>query len=220
MQATQRYLTEGEQSRLLALVKSHAGVQAARDRAWISLLRNTGLRVGEFSVMTVRQARLALEAGWLFIPKAHRKGGQRDHSVMVTEPVRADLRALLTIQRDMGRLYGKCGADDEPLVLSQKGNAMSIRSYQDRMRYWCRQIGITASVHWLRHTRAMNIMRRSTSSDPRGIAQAALGHATIASTGIYTGVTREELEAQLRQVDGGPRVPRRKMRAAFEGRAS
>lgn len=216
MEVMHRYLTESQQAQLLTTLKLLASVLARRDRAWINLLRNTGLRIGEFSRLTVRQARMALETGWLFIPKEHRKGKSQDHSLPVTEPVREDLKALLAIQHEMGG----AGQDDEPLVFSRRHQGMSIRGYQERFAYWCRRCGLHASPHWMRHTRAMNIMRRSTSNDPRGIVQGALGHADISSSGIYTRLSKEELQRRLEEVDGRPKVQRKHLRAIYEGRVS
>lgn len=214
MQVNHRYHTEAEQELLLRTVRQFGSLEARRDAAWINLLRLSGMRIGEFSRVTVLQARLALERGWLFVPKEHRKGQRHDHSIVVTEPMREALRSLLAIQTEA---FGS-GADTEPLIYSRRGRAMSIRGYQDRYAHWCRQAGIQGSPHWMRHTRAMNIMRRSTSNDPRGIVQAALGHTDISSSGIYTRVSKEELQGALAAVDsGGRRARRRTMRAAFEG---
>jgi site-specific recombinase XerC len=216
MEVMHRYLTESQQSLLLVTLKLLASTLARRDRAWINLLKNTGMRIGEFSRLTVRQARQALETGWLFIPKEHRKGKRADHSVAITDPVREDLKALLAIQREMGG----AGADDEPLIYSRKGGRMSVRAYQERFTYWCRRCGFTASPHWMRHTRAMNIMRRSTSTDPRGAVQSALGHISISSTGVYTRMSKEELLRVLDEVDGKRRSPKKKLREIYEGRAA
>lgn len=215
-----RYLTEAQQRSLLNTIKSHANVLARRDFHWIRLLRDTGQRIGEFSLTTYRDARFALETGWIFIPKDRRKGrkGKRkDHQVPVTAPVRESLKALLAIHTEMGG----DGADDSPLVLSREGNAMAIRTYEERMGAWCRVAGIElASPHWLRHTRAMNVMRKSEAKDPRGIVKALLGHETIASTGIYTGVTKEEILEAARRTDGGRPRRRQVGRLYAQGRTS
>lgn len=212
-----RYLTPEEQSLLMRTIAAFTGVKARRDHAWIDLLKLSGLRIGEFSRITVKVARLALQTGWLFIPKEHRKGYSqgkaKDHAIPVTDPLRHCLTVLLQLQREE---FGT-GADHEPLIYSRRGRPMSIRGYQDRFKLWCRRAGITATPHYLRHTRAMNIMRRSTSKDPRGLVQASLGHTSIASTGIYTGISKEQLEAGLREVDGPRRLRRRQVRAVFVG---
>lgn len=207
MQTTlRRYLTDGQQTQLLACVKKHAAVLARRDYAWIRLLRDTGMRIGEFSKMTLGDALFACETGWIHIPKKHRKGGRADHRIPIDRNARAALELLIEIHYEMG------GTEDahEPLVFSRKGRgtqALSVRSYQVRVARWCTEANIEpASPHWLRHTRAMNVMRRSQAQDPRGVVQALLGHASIASTGVYTGVTKEALLEAVKNTAGPERV--------------
>ncbi len=169
--------------------------------------------------MTVAQAQLALQKGWLFVPKEHRKGKpatRKDHSLPVTDPVRASLQALLRSQID----FGGTGSPGEPLVLSRKGRRMSIRGYQYCYHQWCERAGIKGSPHWMRHTRAMNIMRRSRSKDPRGIVQGALGHDTVSSSGIYTRMSKEDLRQALEEVDGVRRPRRRQLRRIYDGVAA
>lgn len=231
-----RYLTDQQQKLLLSTIKTRAvSVLVQRDYAWISLLLLTGMRIGEFSLLTVKQARLALTSGWLFIPGHDRKGSNvraekvrtltpaekhrisphnkriPDHQVPMTKPMLAAVRDLLSLHE----AFGGDGADDSPLVISRKHGRLAIRSYQLRMTFWCRAAGIEhASPHWLRHTRAMQIMRRSQAKDPRGVAQALLGHRSIASTGVYTAVTKEDLVAAVNAVDG-TRLRRGQVAKAF-----
>jgi site-specific recombinase XerD len=212
----ERYLTEAQQGELLRTINKHAGLLARRDSAWVRLLQSTGMRLNELVLMTVGDAELALRHGRLFVPKERRKGGQRDHDYLVTEPVRRALLDLLAVRREQGH------ADilSAPLVMSRKHVALTARAYEQRVASWAELAGLGEKVspHWFRHTRAMNIMRRSTSSDPRGVVQAALGHASISSTGVYTRVTKEAMDAALREVDGQPRLRRRDARRAYEGR--
>ncbi len=211
-----RYLTEEEQRRLLKTVGSLKDIQAQRDDAWIRCLIHTGMRIGEFSRVTVGDALDALRTDYLFIPREHRKGKWADHSVRVTQPVREALTDLLAVRRALGY----ADRSDAPLVISRKGEAMTVRGYQQRFKGWALAAGLPedASPHWLRHTRAMNIMAHTTSHDPRGIVQAALGHRSIASTGIYTGVSREELERSLDEVDGHGRMTVARQRRRYEER--
>ncbi|MBU1692314.1 MAG: tyrosine-type recombinase/integrase [Gammaproteobacteria bacterium] len=215
-QVMKRYLTDPEQKKLLSTIRQFADVPARRDSAWVSLLISTGMRVGEFSRMTVGDARAALRTGYIFIPREHRKGQRADHEVLVTVPVRAALEQLLEIHCNVDG----GGEDDSPLVLSRKGCALTIRAYQQRVELWSKMAGLPEGVspHWFRHTRAMNIMRKTTSNDPRGIAQAALGHVSIGSTAIYTATSREDLEKALNEVDGAGRVRLPQLRKEYEGR--
>lgn len=216
MNVMKRYLTEAQQGELLRTINKHAGLLARRDSAWVRLLQSTGMRLNELVTMTVGDAELALRHGRLFVPKEHRKGGQRDHDYLVTEPVRRALADLLAVRREQGH------ADilSAPLVMSRKRVGVTARAYEQRCAMWAEMAGLGEKVspHWFRHTRAMNIMRRSTASDPRGVVQAALGHASISSTGVYTRITKEDMEAALREVDGQPRLRKRALRRAWEGR--
>ncbi len=207
-----RYLTEAEQQKLLSAVKGRTSRLARRDHAWMRLLRDTGLRIGEFARISVGSARFALEAGWIFIPKQHRKGGKRDHQVPVTRPVRESIETLLAIRAEFG-------AEDDakgPLVISRNHRGLSVRSYQVRIAHWCRAAGIEhASPHWMRHTRAMNLIRRSGAENPLGVVQGMLGHVDLSSTGIYTRVTKEDLIAAAERVDRGGRTPARQVAMRF-----
>lgn len=197
-----RYLMEPQQAKLLATIKTHAAVLARRDYAWIRLLRDTGMRITEFSLMTLRDAQFAIETGWIYIPAARRKGskGKRwDHRIPVTEPVRESLATLAAINREMG---GE-GDPATPLVLSRKHARLSVRAYQERLAHWCRVAGIEhASPHWLRYTRAVNVYRRSEARDPARVVQALLGHRSLVTTMRYLRLTKEELLAAVEQVDG------------------
>lgn len=214
MKIMKRYLTEGEQSQLLSAPKKLLDVLAQRDYAWMSLLNLTGFRVKEFSLLTVGAAQEALKLGYLYIPREHRKGKRSDHSKLVTQPVREMLLKLLQLREQMGYI----NQPDAPLVMSRNMKAMSVRSYQARVAYWAVQAGLPKGIspHWFRHTRAMNIMSRTTSNDPRGIVQAELGHSSIGSTSIYTAVTREALAKSLNEVDGG-RIRKRAVRKSMTG---
>lgn len=217
-----RYLTEPEQARLLDVLKRNSGDPlAARDYAWVRALRHSGLRVQEFSLISVGDALAAMKSGYLFIPKAHRKGQRKDHQVYVTAALRESIEDLLKCR--MLPLGGAGCHESEPLVVSRHGQGMTVRNYQLRLAHWAAVAGLPAGVspHWLRHTRAMNIMRNSTASDPRGVVQSALGHADIRSSGVYTQTPREDVEAALDQIDQiHRRVTGATLRRDYEGRVT
>lgn len=216
-----RYLTEAEQERLLAVLKAAGAgdVLARRDDAVVRALTHSGCRIGEFSQVTVGAALAALRSGYLFLPRETRKGGRRDHKVFVTAPLREAIGDLLKVRYEMRRLDCREG---DPLVIGRTGAGLSVRSFELRLKQWAVAADIAPDFtpHWLRHTRAMNVMRRSTAKDPRGIVQAALGHESIRSTGVYTTPSREEVEAALTETDGRGRgrVTVRDLRRAFERR--
>jgi len=212
MQVMKHYLTEQEQQLLLKHLKSLASPIARRDLAWISLLKNAGLRITEFSLMTVAAAKFALAKGWIYIPREHRKGKRKGHEVPVTDAIRQDLNALLKLQLELGGT----GAIDEPLVMSRQGNALSVRSYESRIHHWAQLLNLQATPHALRHTCAMNIMRRSSAGDPRGVVQAILGHADIRSSGVYTALNRQEVRAAFEESHGPRRLRKRQVAKAYQ----
>lgn len=189
-----RYLTEVEERKLFRAVGQYGSALARRDLAWMKLIRQTGLRVTPLSRLTVKDAVEALASGKLRI-RAETNKGRRGQEITVTRKLAPTLRQLLKVRRDMG--YAEI--PEEPLIMSRNHKPLSPRSFQARLRYWSRQAGLTAAVspHWLRHTFAKRIIRRSTSTNPMPIVQHALGHADINSTAVYAWPDREELEAAI-----------------------
>lgn len=221
-----KYLLPTEQQQLVNAAAKSNVVLDRRDHAWMRAMMLSGLRVQEFSRITLGAALTALRDKYLFIPREHRKGGIKDHRVFITAPLRQALEDLIAIHFEISG--DEKSSVESALVISRQdggtGRPMSVRMYQLRLKHWAAVAGLSGklSPHWLRHTRAMNIMRSSCAADPRGVAQAALAHVSISSTGIYTGVTREALETALAQTDAPAkkRLSLRQMRANHERGAS
>lgn len=210
-----RYLTDAEQRRLLAAARGCTDVLAQRDFAWMRLLIETGMRVNELATCSQVQAQTALATGWLRINAEQRKGREgkrRAHVYLVTEPVRQCLEQLLHLHDELRPMVALAPEVEPPLLWGRCGvvrghvlcEHISVRSLQARMKYWAYRSGLPEGVspHWLRHTRGVNIIRRSRGKNPLKVAQEALGHASIASTGIYTQMSREEYELELHHVAG------------------
>lgn len=229
-----RYLTEEEQRRLWKTVQLQSGnAVAKRDLKWMQFLCTTGLRLGEFARVTVGDALEALRSGYLFVPKEYRKGWNRrpteagrlrpppeDLHLLMTEERKRLVRELLAVRAE---LTGCAPTDTQaPLVVGRGGGGMTERAFEKRCKHWGVLAGLPDrfSPHWFRHTYAKNVVRHSTAQDPRAVVQVMLGHKSIASTGIYTAVDREEVEkAVLETEQKGARVNRRKLRVAWERRA-
>lgn len=212
MDMLKRYLNEREQRALLMAAKGRADPLAQRDYWWMRLMVETGARVSELASFTARQAEQALALGWLVVApeqrKANSKGQRKGHSYLVTEPVRLALVELLKLQRMEATPLD--AVVEPPLIWGRQGAALSVRSYQARIALWAQAAGLQERVspHWLRHSRGVNIIRRSRADNPLKVAQLALGHATIASTGIYTQIAREDYVQALHATAGG-RTPRK-----------
>lgn len=211
MSMQKRYLSEPQQRQLLKAAKSCSDPLAQRDYHWMSALILTGMRIQEFGLMTASIVRQALHVGWLVNPKAHCKGKRKENEYLVTAQLRVHLVALLKISDSCAEDVGLTTQPDQPLVWGRGQSAcapvapLSVRSYEARLKLWAATAGLDPRIspHWLRHTRGMNIMRRSRGDNPLKVAQIALNHSSLKSTGIYLQLSREDYEREVQQVDGG-----------------
>jgi integrase/recombinase XerC len=82
-------------------------------------------------------------------------------------------------------IAGKPGADLKALFLNRFGQRLSVRSVEKQLDQWAIKRGLTQHVHphMLRHSFATHLLQSS--GDLRAV-QELLGHASIASTQVYT----------------------------------
>ena len=217
-----RYLSEPEQRRLLNAAKSCADPLAQRDYHWMAALILSGMRIQEFSRLTRQRVQLALGCGWLVSRKEDCKGHRKANEYLVTQQLRVHLQALVKLSDSLGTGIDLADDQEPPLVwgrdIAGRACALSVRGYQLRMKHWAEVAGLDPrlSPHWLRHTRAMNIMRRSRGDNPLKVCQLALNHSSLASTGVYQQLSREEYERELQLVDGA-RMPKKVARVLMAG---
>lgn len=157
---------------------------AARDMAVLTLLYGSGLRISEA---------LSLTQGDAPLPETLRirgKGG-RERLVPVL-PVAA--RAVETYRG----LCPHAAAPTAPLFLGARGGPLNPRLVQKAMQATRMQLGLpaTATPHALRHSFATHLLEAG--GDLRSI-QELLGHASLATTQIYTGVDQARLMAVYEQ---------------------
>ena len=209
-----KYLTELEQSRLLSGACALRDPLAQRDYHWMAALMVTGMRITEFSRLTVQRVQLGLQCGWLVSDKANCKGKRRANEYCVTAALRKHLTALVAISHAVADEQGLAVPDEgQPLVwgrdIAGRAGPLSVRSYEARLKHWAEVAGLDPrlSPHWLRHTRGMNVMRRSRGNNPLKVAQIALNHSSLKSTGVYLQMSREEYQREIQAVDGG-RLPK------------
>lgn len=151
---------------------------AARDAAVLTLLYGCGLRISEALGLKGRDAPLGEMVR--VIGK-----GQRERLVPVLPiAVRAveDYRAIVPFALEPER----------PLFRATRGGALDARHVQAVMAKARMQLGLppTTTPHALRHSFATHLLERG--GDLRTI-QELLGHASLASTQIYTGVDQVRL---------------------------
>jgi integrase/recombinase XerC len=154
--------------------------QGQRDRAIIEVLYSSGLRVSELVGLNLSD--LDLERGEV---KVLGKGG-KERICLLGEPARRALK--LYIREGRRRLMEGDGATDA-LFLNRFGGRLSVRSVDSIVGKYSRIAGLTKRVtpHILRHTFATHLMDGG--ADLR-VVQELLGHARLATTQIYTHVSK------------------------------
>ena len=166
---------------------------ALRDAAIFELFYSSGLRLSELVALDVGYAKEAghVSTGWIDPAAAEvtvtGKGGKRR-----TVPVGA--KALAAIGRWLSVRTAWLKADPHPLFLSSRGERLSGRSIQQRLKAHAQRAGIPANVHphVLRHSFASHLLQAS--GDLRAV-QELLGHASIAATQVYTSLDFQRLSA-------------------------
>ncbi len=153
---------------------------AARDHCAVELLYGCGLRVGELVALDIGPS--AGAAGWVDTGDATAhvlgKGGKR-RSVPVGRAALQALQAWLA-QRPL------LAAPGEPaLIVSRRGTRLTASQVRSRLKALALQAGLPTHVHphMLRHSFASHLLQSS--GDLRAV-QELLGHASIATTQVYT----------------------------------
>jgi integrase/recombinase XerC len=152
----------------------------ARDHCIVELLYGCGLRISELLGLDTGPSPAA--AGWVDAADASAQvlgKGRKRRSVPVG---RAALAALAAWQAVRGQL----AAPGEPaLFVSRRGTRLSANQLRARLKALALQAGLPTNVHphMLRHSFASHLLQSS--GDLRAV-QELLGHASIATTQVYT----------------------------------
>ena len=147
---------------------------ALRDRAMFELFYSSGLRLAELAALDVAGP-LDLAAGEVTV--TGKRGKTR--SVPVGTQARHALAGWLAVRPSMA------GVDEEALFVGRRGTRLTPRAIELRLAHWARASGLGQHVHphMLRHAFASHVLQSS--GDLRAV-QEMLGHASIATTQIYT----------------------------------
>ena len=146
---------------------------AIRDRAMLELFYSSGLRLSELAGLTIDRV------DWTSGEVRVWGKGAKERIVPVGEPA---MRALAHWREARA---GLAAPGSNALFVSQQGAPISVRSIQMRMKAWAIKQGLPRHVHphMLRHSFASHVLQSS--GDLRAV-QEMLGHASIASTQVYT----------------------------------
>lgn len=168
-----------------------------RDQAIVELFYSSGLRLSELTGLDARYVEVPghVSAGWLSRDEAEvqvlGKGGKR-RTVPVGGPALAAIDAWLAVRASWLALHP--GADPHALFLARRGPRLSNRAVQRALHRMAIERGIPADVHphVLRHSFASHLLQSS--GDLRAV-QELLGHASIATTQVYTSLDFQRLAA-------------------------
>jgi integrase/recombinase XerD len=151
------------------------GLRGLRDRALLELLYATGLRVSE--ARELDEEDLDLREGWI---RVRGKGG-KERLVCFGDPCREALEAYL-------REAPPCRDPRRPLFRNTRGERLSVRTLQRIVARYLGRWALTArpSPHTLRHSFATHLLEGG--ADLR-VIQELLGHASLATTQVYTHVS-------------------------------
>jgi integrase/recombinase XerD len=180
-------LSQPEMARLVAAPAGDTPLEI-RDRALLELLYACGLRIAE--ACGVRLENLDEEGGVLRVTGK----GNKTRLIPVGRAALEALRTYLSVARPK-LLSPRSGA---AIFLSVRGHPLTPARIWQLVRTYAKRAGIEESVHphQLRHSFATHLLAGG--ADLR-IIQEMLGHASIATTQVYTQVDRGQLKAVHRK---------------------
>jgi integrase/recombinase XerC len=157
-----------------------------RDRALLELAYSSGLRLSELTGLDFGD--LNRGGGLLRV----RGKGRRERIVPAGDA------ALAALDRHLAAAGRSKGRGDAPLFANARGGRLSNRTVQRvvRRRLLALASGLGVTPHALRHSFASHLLDRG--ADLRAL-QELLGHRSLASTQIYTHVSRARLAKAYRQ---------------------
>lgn len=146
---------------------------AARDKAIFELAYSSGLRVSE--LVSIKLIDLDLRVGMATVSGK----GNKTRLVPIGKMAVEAIRRWLMIRPQLAH------PNSITVFVSNKGTPLTPRAVQLRLRQWQETLAITQPLypHKLRHSCASHLLQSS--SDLRAV-QELLGHASIATTQVYT----------------------------------
>ena len=155
-----------------------------RDAALIDLLISTGIRIGEAVAITLDDI-IASERTVLIHGK-----GRKQRLIYISSPITWNRIKTLIKQRS--------ASSNNYLFVNRYGNPITIHGVEDIYNKYAKkaQINTKSTPHYLRHTFATNLLANG--ADLRSV-QEILGHASVATTQIYTEVTTNRKKQVLKK---------------------
>ena len=189
------YLDRGQVDRLfqMAEVRAWEGkFTDVRNLAILELFYSTGMRLSE--LIGINRADLDLVSQQVKV----RGKGKKERVIPVGDHAQLALRNYEAKRDELVRTLRGARADRAAFFLSRTGKRIGARAVQGAVKHFLNQVdedaGLTA--HSLRHTFATHLL--DAGADLRAV-QELLGHASIATTQIYTHTSIERLKQVYRK---------------------
>lgn len=146
-----------------------------RDKAILELLYSSGLRLAEIQGLNIRDVD--------FNRQLLRITGKGNKTRIV--PFGSKARESLVEWLKVYRIWVGEFLADSPVFITQKGNALTPRQIENRVKLQAQRAGVSVDLHphLLRHCFASHML--SNSGDLRTV-QEMLGHSSLSTTQIYT----------------------------------
>lgn len=167
-----------------AVLSPFAQRALTRDAALIDLLISTGIRIGEAAAITLND----------IIPSEHtlliHGKGRKQRLIYISSPITwSRLSALIKERKKLG---------GEHLFINRYGKPLTTHGIEDIYAKYIKKAKLTtkSTPHYLRHTFATNLLANG--ADLRSV-QEILGHASVATTQIYTEVTTNRKKQVLKK---------------------
>ncbi|MCH8223306.1 MAG: site-specific tyrosine recombinase XerD [Chloroflexi bacterium] len=190
-------LTIGQVDRLLEEVGGESSPEGMRDQAMLELLYASGLRVSELVGLDIRDVDFeAMTVRCVGKGAKERLIPLHEEAVAVLETYLARVRPRLA--------RAATGATEAPepekgaLFLNTRGGRITRQGFWLRLRSYAGRAGITTKLtpHTMRHSFATHLLRGGASLRH---VQELLGHASIATTQIYTHLTNDHVRQEYRR---------------------
>jgi integrase/recombinase XerD len=177
-----RAISQQDVESLLEAATARGTPRGLRDRAILELLYATGMRVSELVALNVGDIDLASASVRVF--------GKGDKERVIPIYERA-VQAVGTYL-DKGRIHLLRDPEERALFLNQRGRRLTRQGLWLIVKGYVKdaELDVNVTPHTLRHSFATHMLRGG--ADLRNV-QELLGHANIATTQVYTQVSRDRL---------------------------
>lgn len=156
-----------------------------RDRLLFRLIFETGIRVGEALGIHVEDLDLSPDDEHFTVLG---KGG-RKRTILLDDP--RLVRELRRYLEAVGHRYGPIFRAE----INGRGGALRYQSAHALWQRYCREAGVTCTIHQLRHAHATELVREGVSL---ATIRKRLGHRSLQSTLLYAEQSDEAADAEIR----------------------